>query len=302
MLEGQIVEGTHEKMISREVFLKINNLLKESRYGIPHERENEQLPLKAFMKCFNCGTSITGYINKKKKLYYYKCPTKGCNCSKNAVQLGNVFLKELETLNIDQKYHEPILFHFAHLLSKNDKENETTLKELNEKLKEASKKVENIEEKYYALNEMPEEAYLRLKCKIQKEKEEIQKEMEKYAEKSSNWVEKLKTVLNLLPFPSQMWEFSEVKLKEKIQKLIYPMGMRFHKEKEAVLTEKVNELYSRLALSSRAFNEKGELSSPFLFTSSLCAEREGFEPPDLLQSPVFKTGAIDRSAISPLQK
>ena len=30
------------------------------------------------------------------------------------------------------------------------------------------------------------------------------------------------------------------------------------------------------------------------------AEREGFEPPDLLQSIVFKTIAIDHSAISPL--
>src|SRR5215211_6093432 len=29
------------------------------------------------------------------------------------------------------------------------------------------------------------------------------------------------------------------------------------------------------------------------------AEREGFEPPDLLQSTVFKTAAFDRSAISP---
>jgi hypothetical protein len=29
------------------------------------------------------------------------------------------------------------------------------------------------------------------------------------------------------------------------------------------------------------------------------AEKEGFEPPDLLQSTVFKTAAFDRSAISP---
>ena len=32
------------------------------------------------------------------------------------------------------------------------------------------------------------------------------------------------------------------------------------------------------------------------------AEREGFEPPDLLQSTVFKTAAIDHSAISPFAK
>jgi hypothetical protein len=36
--------------------------------------------------------------------------------------------------------------------------------------------------------------------------------------------------------------------------------------------------------------------------SILLAEREGFEPPDLLQSTVFKTAAFDRSAISPRQK
>ena len=32
----------------------------------------------------------------------------------------------------------------------------------------------------------------------------------------------------------------------------------------------------------------------------LFAESEGFEPPDLLQSTVFKTAAIDHSANSPL--
>ncbi len=32
------------------------------------------------------------------------------------------------------------------------------------------------------------------------------------------------------------------------------------------------------------------------------AEKEGFEPPDLLQSTVFKTAAFDRSAISPVYR
>ena len=38
------------------------------------------------------------------------------------------------------------------------------------------------------------------------------------------------------------------------------------------------------------------------FIMKKLAEREGFEPPDLLQSTVFKTAAFDRSAISPIQK
>ena len=32
------------------------------------------------------------------------------------------------------------------------------------------------------------------------------------------------------------------------------------------------------------------------------AEEEGFEPPDLLQSTVFKTAAFDRSAIPPIMQ
>jgi hypothetical protein len=36
-----------------------------------------------------------------------------------------------------------------------------------------------------------------------------------------------------------------------------------------------------------------------LLIDNQSAEKEGFEPPDLLQSTVFKTAAFDRSAISP---
>ena len=49
-------------------------------------------------------------------------------------------------------------------------------------------------------------------------------------------------------------------------------------------------------------------TSPVFFKNKIpprgtySAEREGFEPPDLLQSTVFKTAAFDRSAISPRQK
>ena len=46
-----------------------------------------------------------------------------------------------------------------------------------------------------------------------------------------------------------------------------------------------------------------DISTHFLlslgFPSSPLAEREGFEPPEPLSSTVFKTAAIDHSAISP---
>ena len=44
-------------------------------------------------------------------------------------------------------------------------------------------------------------------------------------------------------------------------------------------------------------------NEPYRTRSSFCvAEREGFEPPEPLSSTVFKTAAIDHSAISPSSK
>jgi hypothetical protein len=60
-------------------------------------------------------------------------------------------------------------------------------------------------------------------------------------------------------------------------------------------------LFSSLCKASfaRSLKQKCQPMAGHLF---VLAEKEGFEPPDLLQSTVFKTVAIDHSAISPRAK
>ena len=52
--------------------------------------------------------------------------------------------------------------------------------------------------------------------------------------------------------------------------------------------------------SSEMFYTKNRKLLIFSYLRILKAEREGFEPPVPLSTPVFKTGAFDHSAISPL--
>ena len=54
-----------------------------------------------------------------------------------------------------------------------------------------------------------------------------------------------------------------------------------------------------LKIRPRIYTKKGRIN---LILPFFDAESEGFEPPDLLQSTVFKTAAFDHSASSPLQK
>ena len=59
--------------------------------------------------------------------------------------------------------------------------------------------------------------------------------------------------------------------------------------------------YFFLNLKSKLL-EWEEIKNPKLTFRVFVAEKEGFEPPDLLQSTVFKTAAFDRSAISPISR
>ena len=51
MLNGKVVDGVHEKMISKEEFMKVNDIVSSStKYGVPHKLENINMPLKVFVK------------------------------------------------------------------------------------------------------------------------------------------------------------------------------------------------------------------------------------------------------------
>lgn len=73
LLEGEIVEGKHEKLVSKELFLKANGEKSKIPHGYKVNPLNDELPLKLFFKCDSCKEYLRGYLVKAKGLYYYKC-------------------------------------------------------------------------------------------------------------------------------------------------------------------------------------------------------------------------------------
>lgn len=75
VLKGKVVPGNHEPLVSREVFLMANDVELNRRHGYTNKIENNDLPMKGFIRCSECANPMTGYTNKKKQLHYYKCNT-----------------------------------------------------------------------------------------------------------------------------------------------------------------------------------------------------------------------------------
>jgi site-specific DNA recombinase len=89
--EGEVVEGRHEPLISREVFLRVNGLQAQNAHGYTQVKEDEALPLRHHIKSGCCHKPLTGYEMKKKGIYYYKCNTIGCRLNRNAGKMHELY-------------------------------------------------------------------------------------------------------------------------------------------------------------------------------------------------------------------
>lgn len=85
ILEGEIIKGKHPILIDENTFMIANNIGNENpRHDVLKMRHQVELSLKVFMKNVKNENPLTGYLNKKKKIFYYKSRNTGSNVSINA--------------------------------------------------------------------------------------------------------------------------------------------------------------------------------------------------------------------------
>jgi site-specific DNA recombinase len=300
MLNGKVVEGIHEKMISSEVFMKVNEMVSSStKYGVPHKLEDINIPLKVFVKCSDCNQPFTGYVVKKKHLYYYKCRTKGCKCNKSAKIMHDLFANDLEKYQIKEDLTQAIQMELESTYYELNKDNVEKEKELKIRMAELQRNIEKLEEKYFIKEEMTKETYDRFISKYREDYKNIQKEIDGCAVSISNLQEMLNEAVILCRNLRQLWVDGGISLKEKLQKLIFPAGLVYDKENGVFRTPELNFIIAEIARHTGDLAKIKKGLSSFFQAKSLSAERVGFEP--TIQFPVYNLSRVARSAtLTPL--
>ncbi len=279
ILDGKVVEGNHEPMVSREDFFRINDIrFASTKYGVPHKKENEGVPLKVFMKCGDCGDPMTGYIVKAKKLFYYKCRKVGCKCNKSAKEMHNLFSDLLGQFQIKECLIEPLIYQMEHDYHESTKDAVEREQTLNKRSEELNKNVLTLEEKYYLNNEMTREIFDRLMSKLIHERDEIFHILTNLGGTISNLYERLHEVAGFARKLKDLWLNSNVHFREKLQKLVFPEGIVFDKKNGAFRTPKLNSVIAEIARLSGDLLLKQKGLKPNLIGQSLFAVKEGFEP------------------------
>jgi len=255
LLEGKVIEGNHEKLISKELFLKVNEVQNKNNHGYKQTPEQINIPLKQFFKCDCCNTGLTGYMVRKKNKWYYKCRIKGCKNNKSAQALNDTYKEILEYFVLDQTKKPLLKEMLKGVLASNSQDNQEDLEMLKGSYNDLEKKIEKAGKRLMD-EEIPKELYVKYTQEYKEEKEKIAKKLEKFQSVSSNFDELAEFALNSSANVCNTWDLGDYKDKQKLQYSIFPKGLRYNRKIDAVLTEDYSPLYSWIALKQQEIDNK----------------------------------------------
>ena len=285
LLEGRLIKGSWEPMITLKEFNQLQQILcKSNLVGTPRLKGKESTPLiPQFLNCAECNTKMTSYHNKVKNLYYYKCNC--CNKTVNAETFSKSknkgvheqFGEELDKLSFPKVMHNLFAVQLKKLIE-DDMSNSTEKKrlltrEINE-LKEAFDKMEFR----YATNEISKEIFDRQGKKLKDEMEQNIRNLDFMPSKKSNLDEALKYFLKTTENPRELYDSLDYDKKRKFQGLLFPEGLQFSLEKKQNLTSKTSVLFDLTNCFSNNYDLKKEQTHQQKANESVYVPGAGVEP------------------------
>ncbi|WP_340154236.1 recombinase family protein [uncultured Winogradskyella sp.] len=281
LIPGEIIEGNHQPIISREVFLKIHNLLNAGTETRKYSLDDENLPLKTFLKSTTCGTPYTGFIVKKKGLYYYKNRRKGSKENRSAKKLHQEFLELLKNYTLkDEKYVAPLKKIIYDTFVSMNEEGIKDSENLNKEIIVLKNKLDRLEERY-VFEEINRSQYDKFKVKLSTEINQKRENLSSHSFDSSNLKKSINLALKYALNLPLLWSSGNIETKRAVQYMLFPDGLGYDFPNKRVQTFRVNSIFSAIASISNGLTENKKGNFQNNFENSLSVTSRGFEPPTL---------------------
>ena len=279
LIGNKVIEGNHEPIVSKTDFLKINKRLNDHTSTYTSYKKDENLPLNKFVKGFECGHTYSGYLVKKKGLYYYKNNRKGSRENISAKKLHQSFIVLLEEIEIRKDLPEAVLG-----LALKDKIRELLMGDSDaqaitaKRLQEVEAQLKNLKRKYMVLNEITKEDYEEFKPELEAERTELIQKSQNMVFDFSNLDQAVEKAIHLAKNLSLMWSKGTYQTKRAIQDMVFPEGILYDFKNGVSRTNRVNLIFDITSSLSSAFegNKKGT-NFKYEFCPSVVA-KTGVEP------------------------
>jgi len=186
--KGEIFEGKHAPLISKKLFDKVQEILKQR--GKPRKIKKHNFVFLGLMKCASCDASITAETQKGH--IYYRCTKKKGSCQEKHFLREESLVKQIKSFLQKVSLSNQITKKVLTELEKEEQQAEEQAKFISQNLKEELVKVEKQLEKLLDvyLNEViSTEEYTNRKQKILTQKLELQEKIRDFEQKGLSWLE-----------------------------------------------------------------------------------------------------------------
>ena len=285
-LEGDIVKGPHEPLVSLEDFLKINGIVQQSHSrGYEIKGEREYAPLLGVIRCPVCGHNLTASLSTKmRKKYgrevgYYMCGRKNCKCNVSTKKANASFEQLLSCMALPEAYTDALRAQLKKAFPILNQEGAEEITALKTNLAHKETEISRVE---YNLATAPtakvQEICMQHLEKLEAEKEAIQRELVDKDKSLLNLDEYIDYALNLKDNMLKLWQIASLPHKRSLQNLAFPDGVVWDKENEIIEPLSKNEFLFVYDLKSINCEEKENGQTADFDNLSALAPQVGLEP------------------------
>ena len=288
-LEGELLKGPYEPLVSMEDFCKVNeiNLSSHSR-GYEVKSDKEYAPLLGLLRCPVCGNKLTAALSTKmrkrygKEVGYYMCGRKNCRCNVAAKKVNQIFEDWLGGIALQERFSDILE---AQLRKSFPILNEAARNEVAGIRTALSKKEAEIEKVEYnlatAATPKVQEICARQLEVMEAAKREIEQQLKEKEQSILNLNDYIEKGMGMRNNMLKMWQLSNLSHKRHLQEVLFPSGVVWSKEKDDIEPLSKNEFLFTYGYKSGNYGQKENGQTDFSTNLSAWAPPVGLEPTTL---------------------
>ena len=285
-LEGEVIKGTQEPLVSLEIFYKVNNIVKKTHTrGYEVKSDKEYAPLLGSLKCPVCGHNLTASLSTKmrkkygKDIGYYVCSRKNCKCNVSTKKANSDFENWLDSVSLPDGIVEVLEAQLKKAFPILNKSGQEEISAIKTNLSRKESEIEKVEYNLATastpkIQEICEKQLLKLEA----EKDRIAKELDERSQEILNLDNYITFGMVLKDNILKLWQLSNLQQKRRIQNLVFPDGLVWSKENDDIEPVSKNEFLFVYTLKSMSCNEKKNGQTVVADDLSALAPEPGLEP------------------------
>lgn len=266
-------KGKHQPLISFETFQRIQDRLDEKPLAPARKNLAEDFPLRGFLECADCGSSLTSSWSKGKAKHYpyYLCFNRDCDSYGKSARRSDVeseFFGILQTLKPTKALLDIAKAMFRDVWEQRLGLARDQAARLQREVAETEKQIEQLVERVLSADSPTLINAYETKIKaLELQKIRLSERLTKPVRRPATFEAQFRTALNYLSNPCILWENGEYEHKRAVLKLTFSKRLRYH-TREGFRTPMIDDFSLPFRVLQNSFDPKYSMVGP-----------EGLEPP-----------------------